>query len=99
LQGRYFCGIIYSIVSSIDPGIMSSISSKVAENKVRRAAERQGLLLQKSRRRDPRAIDYGGYMLVDQEKNFAVFGAHPNAYSASLEEVADFLKSPKKKSR
>lgn len=77
---------------------MSSTAEKVAENKIRRAAARQGLLLQKSRRRDPRAIDYGGYMLVDMQLNAVVFGAHPNAYSASLEEVAEFLKSPKKRS-
>lgn len=41
------------------------MSDKVRENKFRRAAERQGLLLVKSRRRDPRACDYGMYVLVD----------------------------------
>jgi hypothetical protein len=37
---------------------------KVQENRVRRAAERQGLALRKSRRRDPRALDYGEYWLM-----------------------------------
>ena len=32
---------------------------KVRENRMRRAAERQGFVLEKSRRRDPRAIGYG----------------------------------------
>jgi hypothetical protein len=40
---------------------------KVRENKLRRMAERQGLRLQKSRRRDPRALDFGTYRLVDAE--------------------------------
>ena len=39
--------------------------AKVQENRVRRMAKRQELILKKSRRRDPRATDYGSYMLVD----------------------------------
>src|SRR5215210_2836640 len=38
---------------------------KVCENRLRRMAQRQGLELRKSRVRDPRAIDYGKYWLVD----------------------------------
>lgn len=38
---------------------------KVRENRLRRMAQRQGLRLEKSRRRDPRALDFGGYWLVD----------------------------------
>jgi hypothetical protein len=37
---------------------------KARENRLRRMAERQGLKLQKSRRRDQRAIDYGVYKLL-----------------------------------
>jgi len=47
---------------------------KIRENRLRRAAERQGLMLKKSRRRDPRAVDYGGYMLVDIATNGVVAG-------------------------
>ena len=36
---------------------------KVRENRARRAAERQGLRLTRSRRRDVRALDYGKYWL------------------------------------
>ncbi|MBN9053121.1 MAG: hypothetical protein J0H80_04940 [Rhizobiales bacterium] len=64
---------------------------KVRENKLRRMAERQGMILQKSRRRDPRAIDFGGYMLVDAKTNAVVMGADPNAYSATIEQVEAWL--------
>jgi uncharacterized protein YcfL len=42
-----------------------STQEKVRENRIRRMAGRQGLQLVKSRRRDPRALDYGMYWLVD----------------------------------
>jgi hypothetical protein len=42
---------------------------KARENRARRAAERQGLRLTKSRRRDPRALDYAKYWLVDDRSN------------------------------
>jgi len=54
-------------------------------------AERQGMQLIKSRRRDPKAIDFGGYMLVDIATNAAVIGGSPYAYSASLEDVERHL--------
>jgi len=38
---------------------------KVAENLARRMALRQGLRVVKSRRRDPFAVDFGCYNLVD----------------------------------
>jgi hypothetical protein len=38
---------------------------KVRENRLRRMADRQGLLLRKSRRRDPNAWDYGTFELID----------------------------------
>jgi hypothetical protein len=70
---------------------------KVRENKLRRMAKRQGLELIKSRRRDPRAIDYGGYMLA-RENGEAVFGharsgprALHGAPIATLDEVEAYL--------
>ena len=36
---------------------------KVHENRLRRAAERQGLRLVKTRRRDPRALDYARWTI------------------------------------
>lgn len=48
---------------------------KVRENRLRRMAERQGLMLVKSRRRDPRALDYGLYWLASDTKGNRV-GRH-----------------------
>ena len=47
---------------------------KVRENRLRRMADRQGLRLTRSRRRDPLALDYGAYWLVDIELNAVVAG-------------------------
>lgn len=38
-------------------------AAKVRENRLRRVAARQGLRLVRSRRRDPRALDFGRYWL------------------------------------
>jgi hypothetical protein len=43
-------------------------AEKVRENRLRRMAERQGLELRKSRRRDPRAKDYGRWYIVDVDR-------------------------------
>ncbi|MDT5125622.1 MAG: hypothetical protein QOH54_1266 [Mycobacterium sp.] len=59
---------------------------KVHENRLRRAAHRQGLRLVKNRRRDPRAHDYGTYALVFLGKRALVCGAN-----LSIDEVADYL--------
>jgi hypothetical protein len=42
-----------------------SQDEKVRENRLRRMADRQGLKLTRSRRRDPRALDYGLYWLAE----------------------------------
>ena len=39
-------------------------AEKVRENRLRRAADRQGFKLRKSARRDPRALDYGIWYLT-----------------------------------
>jgi hypothetical protein len=53
---------------------MSDTEFKVFENRLRRAAERQGLRLVKSRRRDPRAADYGTYWLTALDNNTLIAG-------------------------
>lgn len=63
---------------------------KVRENRVRRALDRQGFKLLKSRARDPRDLTFGGYMVVDHQFGGAVAGGHGNAgrgYSMGLEDV------------
>jgi hypothetical protein len=44
------------------------------ENRVRRLAERRSLRLLRSRRRDPRAPDYGRYMVRDANTRIIVAG-------------------------
>jgi hypothetical protein len=69
-------------------------AERVRENRLRRMADRQGLRLVKSRRRDPRAVDYGGYMLVDQATNTVVAGAGALGRPAwDLDQVEEYLTS------
>jgi hypothetical protein len=69
------------------------MSSDVRENRLRRMAQRQGLMLQKTRRRDPRAIDYGSYLLIDPRTNFAVFGIGAIGYpTADLDDIEAYLR-------
>ncbi len=68
-------------------------SDKVRENRLRRMAERQGLALRKSPRRDPRAVDYGGYMLVDIGTNTVIAGSGAFAFTLSLDDVEAWLTS------
>jgi hypothetical protein len=65
----------------------------VRENRLRRMAQRQGYVLRKSRRRDPRALEYDGYMLVEPSRNVPVLGYTPHAFSATLDDVETFLTS------
>jgi hypothetical protein len=71
---------------------------KVRENRLRRAAKRQGYLLVKSRRRDPRAIDYGLYVLVGDSANKygrrsdqAAVSEFANSHGMTLDEVEEYL--------
>jgi len=61
------------------------LTDQQRESRLRRMAEREGLALSKSRRRDPQAIDYGGWMVVEPFMNAVVGGASPYPYSWSLE--------------
>ena len=64
---------------------------KVRENRIRRVAERRGLQLHKSRRRDKDAIGYGGYMVTELGGNTVLMGAEGHEYSASLDEIEKAL--------
>ena len=66
------------------------LSKKVRENRLRRMAKRRGLVLTKSRRRDPRAYDFGGYMLVDFNGR-VVAGTAPHDFALDLDDVESFL--------
>jgi hypothetical protein len=73
---------------------MNAQDMKVKENRLRRVAERRGFRLEKSRRRDPLAVDFGGYMLIDASTEAVVFGGSPVAYSASLDDIENRLAWP-----
>lgn len=45
----------------------------------------------KSRRRDPEAVDFGGFMLVDALENFVVAGGQPFPFSLSVDEIEQYL--------
>jgi hypothetical protein len=59
---------------------MSEADDKVLENRLRRMLQRRGYQLIKSRRRDPRAIDYGGYMIATRPPTVWSLAARPTAF-------------------
>ena len=65
---------------------------KVLENRMRRMAERQGLVLQKSARRDPKARDYGLYRLLVDHRDMEDH-ARITPYSLTFSEVRERLES------
>jgi hypothetical protein len=69
----------------------TDIDEKVRENRLRRAAERQGLKLVKSRRRDRRALGYGGFMIVDANLNVVVAGELDSGRALDLDQVERYL--------
>ena len=75
---------------------MSSVN-KTRETRLRRAADRQGLRLERSRRRDPRAIDYDRYWLLDLATGDVMAGASPIGRPAwDLDQVETWLTSDPK---
>ena len=85
-------GLTSGIASSMLPSMATSWKAeKVRENRLRRMAERQGLRLEKSRRRDPRAVDYGTYQLVDPATNTLVSYGLGGGYGLNLDEIEHAL--------
>jgi hypothetical protein len=48
-------------------------ATKIYENRLRRAADRQGLMLSKSRTRDPLAINFGVWYIYRGRRQLASF--------------------------
>ena len=66
---------------------------KTYENRVRRQVGRRGYRLEKSRRKDPKAWDYGTYQIVDVATS-AIVGAYfdvGQGYGLSIEDVEEWL--------
>jgi hypothetical protein len=65
---------------------------RIVEQRARRVAKRQGLELTRSRRRDPHALDYGGYMLIDPDTNAIVVGTMAGRpYGMTLAQAVEWL--------
>lgn len=76
------------------------VTDKTRETRLRRMAERQGLRLVKSRRRDPRALHYGTYALVrgvtrgaNWREGVLVAGDPNTGYGLDLDDVERWLTS------
>lgn len=69
-------------------------SIKVRENRLRRMAERQGLRLVKSRRRDPLAVDFGRYRVETGDGVEPARFASPMGWGLTLGEVEHRLTHP-----
>lgn len=65
---------------------------KVRENRVRRMAERQGLILEKSRRRDPKAKDYGMFRLLVNHRDLEDHRA-TTPFAQRLDDIETLLTS------
>ena len=66
-------------------------NEKVRENRLRRMANRQGLGLQKCRARDPRALGYGSYRLIDLNLNAVIYHDPCSGYGRDLDDVEGYL--------
>ena len=67
-------------------------SNNARAARLRRAAARQGLQWDKSRRRDPNAYDYNTYRIVDAETSFVVLtGGSGQDYGLDLDDVEEYL--------
>lgn len=65
--------------------------SRVRERRLHREAKRRGLLLVKSRERDPRSSDYGTYGIVDRATKVVVASDGRTSFGLSLDEVERWL--------
>jgi hypothetical protein len=75
---------------------MPDLADKVRENRIRRIADRRGLRLVKSGGRDPNALDYGLYALIDYDTGEAVNPSLIGRYTCSwtLDQIEDYLVEP-----
>jgi hypothetical protein len=71
-RSRYRVWYAFSIVSSTTEGSPTLPYEKARENRLRRMAQRQGLEILKSRRRDPNALGFGRWMIVDPYNSNAI---------------------------
>lgn len=71
-------------------------TEKSMEIRARRTLARRGFALQKSRRRDPHALDYETYWIFDPDTDALVFPTGDNAsdFGATLDEILTWIDEP-----
>lgn len=74
------------------------MSDKVREALCRRQLDRMGYKLMKSRARDPNALTYGGYQIIDVETTglAAGWGNAERGYAFDLDHVVEWTADAKK---
>ncbi len=82
-------------------GAATAQTRKVRENRLRRMAARQGLVLEKSPRRDTLALDYGLWRVGRKGAHGVVWekGRRPGNFPATLDEIERRLTSARVKPR
>jgi hypothetical protein len=67
--------------------------TKVRENRLRKAADRQGLRLEKSHARNENDITYGTYQLIDHQYGGTVYAdcTAGRGYGLDLDDVEEYL--------
>ena len=66
-------------------------AEKLRENRLRRMAHRQGLAVKKSRSRDPYALGFGCYFIVNTIGNYIVAGCDGGRPTYTLDDVERWL--------
>jgi hypothetical protein len=68
-------------------------TDRVRENRLRRMAERQGLRLERSPRRDPNDLGYGTYQLIHTYTRAVVHAGHDDQTGdgLDLDDVEEYL--------
>lgn len=68
------------------------VAEKVRVNRLRNTAKRRGLLLRRSRRRDPQSLGFGTYGLYDASTEKVEYGDDVTGYGLTLDDVEGILK-------
>jgi hypothetical protein len=69
----------------------SRLETNSLERRVKRLGRRYGVSLMKCEKPFGKVLVHGGYMLRDDDTRKIVFGAEGYAFSATLEEIENFL--------
>lgn len=70
---------------------MQDTTEKARELRLRRAAQRQGFAVARSRCRIPEAADFGMYAIADAHTNTWAAGIGPTGHSMTIDDVERWL--------